>query len=247
MQFLKKCIIGLALSISPLSQADDALYYMNSEAIWDTSQFLISAVVQSSIKPEPTKYKINFEDWDSNTTWLNGSLRLGQNSVKLYFSNDPLSFTGTAPELVNVPWVAGNASDIEYRDEIFSRTFLKQGASPDGERYLTIYSDQPLVSLAAVTYNRTGNTCHDVLSAKLYSGHNLGTAKPIVNKIYGSRAPQEPECIGQNGRVDVIEAVTGKPPGSKVNETFNYAVIDLGDKQKQMSLDNLILYFAPQP
>ncbi|MGQ5522382.1 hypothetical protein ACUHMQ_03875 [Chitinimonas sp. PSY-7] len=247
MQYIKKCIVGLVLSIPPLAYADDSLYYMNSGAIWDSSQFLIGAVMQSSIKPEPIQLKIDFETWNASTTWLNGSLKLGQGTVKLAFGSQPLSSSGTAPELVNVPWTAGNANNIEYRDEIFGRTFLKQSPSPEGERYLTIYSDQPLIGLAAVTYNRTSNTCNDVLSAKLYSGHDLATAKLMENKIKPSPIPANPECLGQSGKVDVVMAIANKPRGSKVSETFNYAVIDLGSKQKQMSLDNLVFYFAPQP
>ncbi|PHV11253.1 hypothetical protein [Chitinimonas sp. BJB300] len=241
MRHLKTFITALSLCIAPLAHAGKAAYYQDAAARWDATRTLLTFMSTTNIKSKPTMVEVDFEKPDAKAKWVDGVLMLEQGTIKLAFSNDPKLNMGVAPELTQAP-----SLPIKTRSPLFGRQFLKQSRSEEGERYLTIYSNKPLVGLGAVAYNRTSNSCETTLPAEIYSGQDLSTATQLENKINALPMKNKPGCANQTGKVDIIIALASKQQGSE-SDTFNYAVIDLGSPQKQMSLDNLLFYFAPQP
>lgn len=238
MKKTKTLLAGLLLAASGLGHADEQLYYEDASAMWDSVQTLL-AFVTSGSGQGITHTKVDFENWAPGQAWLNDHAILPRGALRVGFTNDPQNYYPNA-RFGASPWPRGTQP---ARDELFGRYLLRQPEQREGQRYLVIESKQPLVALAATLYNRTGAACSGALAPRLLSGSSLAEAVEVPNSVSSSEQ-LDPACPVLSGKVDIVQGIV-KKTGLPFTQSFNYAVLDLGTPQRRVSVDNVVLYFAP--
>ncbi|QNM96126.1 hypothetical protein [Chitinimonas koreensis] len=239
MKRLTRLAIGLALGLCTVAHAQDSrLYYENTGAMWDTSQFLLSAVTGGA-NPAAPQLKLDFEQWGAGTAWQNDWIRVQQHWVRFSFTDNPRQAYPRNTLPAAVPWTAGGPA---ARDALFGRGVLAEVNPPGGARYLVLHSLSPLVAAGLTIYNRKSPNCNDLLPVKLYAGDNLQVARAVENRLVP--ATLGPGCADQQGRVDLAVALA-RQDGRALTNSFHWAVIDLGSKQQDLAIDNLVLHFKP--